>query len=125
MEAPAAAKRIERTGWAVAAALVAGSLFLGSQPVTAGVALGALVALLGYRSLVRFASAVLASGAPSVPRFRFALYLLKYAVIAAVLFAALKYRVADAVAILAGASVLLPAIARETIASRGTLREEA
>ena len=124
MGSPAAARRIERTGWAVAALLVAGTLPFRSLPVTAGAALGALVALLGYRSLVRFATGLLGSGAPSLPRLRFALYLLKYGVIAAVLFAALKYRVADAVAMLVGASVLLPAIARETFASRGTLSEE-
>ena len=106
--------RIERTAWALGVFLVAASVFLRSSAITAGVALGVLVAVLNYRYLVRFARALLASGARSVPRARYALYFSKYAVSGVAIVAALKYRVADPIALLVGASVLLPAILRES-----------
>jgi hypothetical protein len=49
--------RIERTAWALGALLVAASVLLRSATVTAGVALGVLVAVLNYRYLVRFVRA--------------------------------------------------------------------
>jgi hypothetical protein len=106
--------RIERTAWALGAALVAASVLLRSTAVTAGVALGVLVAVLNYRYLVRFVRTLVASGARSLPRVRYVLYLLKYAVSGVAVVAALKYRVADPIALLVGASVLLPAILRES-----------
>ena len=109
-----AADRIERTAWVLGVALLAGSLLLRSATVTAGVAVGAVIAVFSYRSLVRFARAVAASGERSLPRARYALYLGKYAVIAAVVAAVLKLRIADPIALLAGASVLLPALLRES-----------
>jgi hypothetical protein len=119
------ADRIERTAWIIGGALLAATLPLRSAPVSAGVALGVLVAVLNYRALVRFANGLLASGATALPRARFALYFLKYAVIAAVLYAALKFRIANAIAVLAGASVLLPAILREAVAAREPAGKEA
>jgi hypothetical protein len=116
--------RVERTGWLMAAVLLGASAFLRSLPVSAGVALGAVLALLNYRLLARFVRAVVAVERPEHPRARFALYLTKYAVTAAVLAAALAFNLADAVAILVGASVLLPAIGWETIAAHRTLTEE-
>jgi hypothetical protein len=109
------ADRIERTAWAIGALLLAASLLLRSRTVTAGVAVGVLLAVLNYRSLVRFVRALVASGAGSLPRARYALYFLKYAVSAAVVVAALKYRIADPIALLVGASVLLPALLRESV----------
>ena len=69
--------RIERTAWAIGAVLVAASVLLRSPAVTAGVALGVLVAVLNYRYLVRFVRTLVASGARSLPRVRYVLYLLK------------------------------------------------
>jgi hypothetical protein len=112
---PDPADRIERTAWVLGALLVAASLLLRSATVSAGVAVGVLLAVLNYRSLVRFARALVASGERSLPRLRYALYLGKYAVTAAVVIAALKLRIADPLALLAGASVLLPAILRESV----------
>lgn len=106
--------RIERTAWLIGVALAAASLALRSPRVTAGVALGVLVAVLNYRYLVRFVRALVASGVRSLPRVRYALYFLKYAVSGAAIVAALRYRVADPIALLVGASVLLPAILRES-----------
>jgi hypothetical protein len=106
--------RIERTAWALGVLLAAASLLLRSAAVTAGVALGVLLAVLNYRYLVRFVRALVASGARSLSPLRHALFFLKYAVSAAAVVAALKYRVADPVALLVGASVLLPAILRES-----------
>jgi len=106
--------RIERTAWSLGALLLGGSVFFRSAPVTAGVALGVLVAVLNYRYLVRFARALIVSGARSLPRVRYLLYFCKYAVSGVAIVAALKYRVADPIALLAGASVLLPAILRES-----------
>jgi small-conductance mechanosensitive channel len=106
--------RIERTAWACGALLAAGSLALRSASVTAGVCLGVLVAVLNYRHLVRFVRSLVDSGARSLPRGRWLLYFSKYAVSGAVIVAALRYRVADPIALLVGASVLLPAILRES-----------
>jgi hypothetical protein len=118
--------RIERTAWALGALLVAASVLLRSSAVTAGVALGVLVAVLNYRYLVRFVRGLLASGARSLPRARYALYFCKYAVSGVAIVAALKYRVADPIALLVGASVLLPAILRESAGwSAGPSRKEA
>ena len=118
--------RIERTAWALGALLAVASLLLRSAAVTAGVALGVLIAVLNYRYLVRFVRSLVASGIRSLPRARFALYFLKYAVSGAAIVAALKYRVADPIALLVGASVLLPAIFRESACcAAGPSRKEA
>lgn len=106
--------RIERTAWTLGALLTFASLLLRSAAVTAGVSLGVLLAVLNYRYLVRFVRALVASGARSLPPARHALFFLKYAVSAVVVVAALKYRIANPVALLIGAGVLLPAILRET-----------
>jgi len=119
------AARIERTAWALGALLLAASLLLRSATVSAGVALGVLIAVLNYRYLVRFVRALVASGETSLPRARHALYFLKYAVTAAVVVAALKYRIADPIALLAGASVLLPALVRESFGCAEPSRKEA
>ena len=107
-------ERIERTAWLIGAILVAASLLLRSATITSGAALGVLVAVLNYRYLVRFVRSILNSGARSVPRARYALYFCKYAVSGVAIVAALKYRIADPIALLVGASVLLPAILRES-----------
>ncbi len=106
--------RIERTAWTIGALLVATSVLLHSATITAGVALGVLVAVLNYRYLVRFVRALVTSGARSLPRARYALYFCKYAVSGVAIVAALKYKVADPIALLVGASVLLPSILRES-----------
>jgi len=107
--------RIERTAWALGALLVAASVLVRSATVTAGVALGVLVAVLNYRYLVRFVRSLLDSGVRALPRGRYLLYFCKYAVSGVAIVAALKYRVADPIALLVGASVLLPAILRESV----------
>jgi len=107
--------RIERTAWALGALLVAASVLLHSAAVSAGVALGVLVAVLNYRYLVRFVRSLLDSGVRALPRGRYFLYFCKYAVSGVAIVAALKYRVADPIALLVGASVLLPAIIRESV----------
>lgn len=119
-------ERIERSAWAIGALLVGASLLLRSVAVTAGVALGVIVAVLNYRYLVRFVRALVSANARSLPRSRYALYLCKYAVSAVVLVIALKYRIVDPIALLVGASVLLPAILRESLGScAGPSRKEA
>lgn len=118
--------RIERTAWITGAILAAASLALRSATVTAGIALGVLLAVLNYRYLVRFARSLVATGARSLPRARYALYLLKYVVSGAAIVAALKYGFADPIALLVGASVLLPAILRESVGcATATSRKEA
>ncbi len=108
------AARIERTAWLVGGALLLGSLGLRSATVSAGVALGACLAVLNFRYLARFVRTLVASGAPSLSRARYALHFSKYAVTAAVICAALKFRVVDPIALLVGASALLPALLRES-----------
>jgi hypothetical protein len=118
------ADRIERTAWLAGAGALAASLPFRDATVTAGVALGVLIAVLNYRALASFVRTLLASGAPTLPRARFALHFLKYAVTAAVVAAALRLRICHPIAMLAGASVLLPAVVREAFASQHALREE-
>jgi hypothetical protein len=118
--------RIERTAWALGALLVAGSVLLRSAAITAGAALGVLIAVLNYRYLVRFVRAIVDSGIRSLPRGRMLLYFSKYAVSGVAVVVALKYRVADPIALLVGASVLLPAIFRESVGcAAGPSRKEA
>jgi len=112
----APAERIAGTARLVALALVAASLAWRSAPVTAGVVVGALVALGSYRALVGFVAALAADGGAAVPRARLVLHVAKYAVIAAVIAVALRYQLANPIALLVGASVLLPAVARESLA---------
>ena len=107
-------ERIERTAWLLGGLMLVASLLLRSPAVSAGVAIGVLVAVLNYRYLVRFVRTLLQSGARSLPRARYALYFCKYAVSAAVIVVALRHRIADPIALLAGASVLLPAILLES-----------
>lgn len=119
-------ERIERSAWALGALLIGASLLLRSATVTAGLALGVTLAVLNYRYLVRFVRKLLDPAKPPLPRLRFALYLCKYAVSAAVVVIALKYRIADPIALLVGASVLLPAILRESFGCcAGPSRKEA
>jgi len=106
--------RIERTAWSLGALLVAASVLLHSRAITAGVALGVLVAVLNYRYLVRFVRSFIDTGIRSLPRGRYLLYFSKYAVSGVAIVAALKFKVADPIALLVGASVLLPAILRES-----------
>jgi len=119
-------ERIERTAWLLGGLMLVASLLLRSPAVSAGVAIGVLVAVLNYRYLVRFVRTLLQSGARSLPRARYALYFCKYAVSAAVIVVALRHRIADPIALLAGASVLLPAILRESAGrAAGTSSKEA
>jgi hypothetical protein len=118
--------RIERTAWSLGALLVVGSLLLHSATVTVGTALGVLIAVLNYRYLVRFVRSIVDSGITSLPRGRLLLYFSKYAVSGVAVVAALKFRVADPIALLVGASVLLPAILRESVGcAAGPSRKEA
>lgn len=117
-------ERIERAAWAWGAGLLGASLLLRSTAVTAGVAVGVLVAVVNFRLLVRFVEGLVAPGGRRAPRARLALHFLKYGLSAAVIAAAFKFRVADPIAVLAGASVLLPALLREALAPRADLSQK-
>jgi len=108
--------RIEGTARLAALALALLSLSLRDPAMTAGVVLGSLVALGSYRALAGFVRALVAAGGGPPPRLGIVLHVAKYAVIAAVIAVALKFRIANPVALLVGASVILPGVARESLA---------
>jgi hypothetical protein len=105
---------IERRGWIFAGLFLTASLPLRSAAVTAGVFLGAALAILNYRWLSRFAVSVTSSGrGPSKGALFF--YSMKYLLTGVAIFVAIKYDFADAVALLAGVSVIFLAICWEGI----------
>ena len=108
---------IERQGWILAAVLLTARLAFRSTAVTGGVALGAALALLNFRWLRRFVETLVASGERKPGAWRILLYLLKYLVTGVAIFVAIKYDLADAFALLAGVSVIFPAICWEGISA--------
>ena len=115
--------RIERRSWLLAGALAAGSLFWRSPPVLGGVALGAFLAIVNYRWLRRFASALTAS--PRRPsRLSILFYLLKYLLTGLAIFFSIKYDFANAVALLVGVSVIFLAICWEGVNAHRNERED-
>ena len=105
---------ISRRGWTLAVLFSLATLPLRSFTVTAGVVLGSALAILNYRWLSRFAAAVTTSGRRPSKGSLF-VYSLKYLLTGVAIFVAIKYDFADAVALLAGVSVIFLAICWEGI----------
>jgi hypothetical protein len=114
---------IERKGWILAGALLAASLAFRSSAVTGGVALGATLALLNFRWLRRFVESLVSSGERKPEVWRIFTYLLKYLFIGVAIFVGIKYHLVDAYALLAGVSVIFPAICWEGISAHRKTEE--
>jgi hypothetical protein len=112
---------IERKSWALTAVLVLGSLFFHSATVTAGAALGALLALLNFKWLCGFAGRLIRNRRP--PNWLAFLYAIKYLVMGLAIFTVLKYDLVNVFAILAGVSVIFVAICWEGAAHQTRMRE--
>ena len=119
------AERIERKGWILAGALLAASLAFRSSAVTGGAALGAALALLNFRWLRRFVEGLLSSGERRPGIWRISMYLLKYLFTGVAIFVAIKYDAVDVYALLAGVSVIFPAICWEGISAHRKTQEGA
>jgi hypothetical protein len=116
---------IERKGWILAGALLAGSLAFRSSAVTGGVALGATVAMLNFRWLRRFVESLVSSEEHNPEISRIFTYLLKYLFIGVAIFVGIKYHLVDAYSLLAGVSVIFPAICWEGISAHRKTEEGA
>jgi len=108
-------EKIERAAWAAAALMLLASFFWRSPQVTGGVALGALLSILSFRWLRKFVSALLSSGRSRPPLLLVILNFSKYLIMGVALFIAIKYDLANAIALLAGVSVIFLAVCWEGI----------
>lgn len=115
--------RIERRSWILAALLLAGSLFWHSPSVAGGVSLGAFLAVMNFRWLRGFVTA-LTSSRRRRPRLHILLYILKYLLTGLAIFFAIKYDLADAVGLLVGVSVIFLAICWEGVDAHRKVRED-
>lgn len=108
-------EKIERAAWVAAALMLLASILWRSPQVTGGVALGALLSILSFRWLRKFASALLSSGRSRPPLFLVILNFSKYLIMGVALFFAIKYDLANAIALLVGVSVIFLAVCWEGI----------
>jgi ABC-type antimicrobial peptide transport system permease subunit len=106
-------EKIERTAWAAAALMLLASLLWRSPQITAGIALGALLSILSFRWLRKFVSALLSSGRSRPPILLVLLNFSKYLIMGVALFVAIKYDLANAIALLVGVSVIFLAVCWE------------
>lgn len=118
-------RRIERRGWILAGVLLAASLFFLSREVTAGVALGAGLAMLNFKGLRSLVASLVESGLQHPPRWILVLSLLKYVLTGVAIFLGIKYALTDVLALLAGVSVIFLAICWEGVSSHRRMKEGA
>jgi len=115
---------VERRSWIITALFLAVSLGWRSLPVSLGILAGAVLAVVNFRWLRRFVLALAAAGRkPS--RWAVFFYILKYLITGVAIFLLIKYDLADAVALLAGVSVIFLAICWEGIRAHRNVREGA
>ena len=108
--------RILRTMIVASILAVLGSIFLGSWQFTSGLVIGGLLALLNHRWLQTSTSSafgVLLNG--EKPRITIGKYILRYAVVVLVAFAAYQLGIASLVAIITGLSTFVVALFVEAI----------
>ena len=106
---------IERAAWVAAALMLLGSIYWRSPQVSAGIALGSLISILSFRWLRKFVAALLSSGRSRPPLLLLILNFSKYLVMGVALFFAIKYDLANAIALLVGVSVIFLAVCWEGI----------
>ena len=111
---------IERAAWRAAALMLLASLWWRSPQVSAGVALGASLSILSFRWLRKFVDALLSSGRRRPPLLLVILNFSKYLVMGVALFFAIKYDLTDAIALLAGVSVIFLAVCWEGMRAHRT-----
>lgn len=116
---------IERRGWVLTGVLLAASIPFSSLEVTAGVAIGAVLAMLNFKGLHSLVTSLLKTGRRRLPRWLLALYLLKYVLTGLAIFTAIKYHFANVLALMAGVSVIFLAICWEGISSHLRTKERA
>lgn len=117
--------QIERRSWILAVILLVASFAWRSPEVSAGVALGALLVILSFRWLRRLVSSFVAPRRQRPPRLLAILNLTKYLIMGVAIFLAIKYDFANAIALLAGVSVIFLAVCWEGICAHRRTREGA
>lgn len=105
-----AVERIERLGALLVALATLGSLLLGDWRVVLGVGLGGGLAVLNFAALRRIMQGIFASDNPRRQIVMTLLLLGKLALLAAVIYAIVRYVPVNAVALLGGISVVVLAI---------------
>jgi uncharacterized protein involved in cysteine biosynthesis len=118
-------QRIERRSWILAGVLLAASLFFLSREVTAGVALGAGLAMLNFKGLRTLVTSLVESGRRRPPRWILVLSLLKYSLTGVAIFLGIKYDFANVLALLAGVSVIFLSICWEGVSAHRRMKEGA
>jgi hypothetical protein len=117
-------EHIEKKGLALAGIFVIGSLWFHALSITAGVAVGAGLAILNFRWLRRFVRLLVSSADGERPvGLLFLLYSLKYLLTGIIIFAAFALELADPFGLLAGVSVIVLAICWEAISFNQKLKE--
>lgn len=114
---------IERRSWCLALAFLLASLPLRSLQVSGGLALGAFLAIVNFRGIRSFASFLAGSGLRRPPRVLGLLYLFKYVLTGVAIFFAIKYDLADVIALLMGVSVIFLAVCWEGISAHMRMKE--
>lgn len=116
---------IARKSWILAGLFLLLSLPWRSVTITAGVALGALLAMINFIWLCDFANILVSSGRLRPPKPLVFFYTLKYVLTGVVILVAIKYDLADVLALMAGFSVIFLGICWEGISAHRRLKEEA
>lgn len=125
MSAQVGVENIERKSWILAGLFLLLSLPWRSVTVTAGVALGALLAIVNFRWLRSFVNMLVSSGSLRPPKLPVFLHTFKYLLTGVVILVAIKYDLADVLALMAGVSVIFLGICWEGIAAHRRLKEGA
>ena len=117
-------EQIEKKGVILAGIFILASLWFHSLPVTAGVAIGALLAVLNFRWLRRFVRLFVASSGGERPvRWIVFLYSLKYLLTGTIIFTAFAFELADPFGLLIGVSVIVLSICWEAVSFNQKLKE--
>lgn len=117
---------IEKRAWLLVLILTVASLAFRSFRITGGVALGGLLAMLNYLWLKKFVLDVFErKKGKKVSKLNAILYISKYVLTGAVIFAVVKYNVINIFGLLAGLTVVIIAITIEgTIKTAKLTRED-
>jgi hypothetical protein len=118
-------KAIIRNAWLLSLALTLGSLFFRSRPVTAGIALGCVLAILNFLWLRRSVGLFVNREGGALSRAGVVLYFMKYVITGGVIFLSMKYAIINVYALMVGLLVVVAVITIEGIRQTSSLSEEA
>jgi len=117
-------KKIERLAWALLVVFTLLSIPFLSLKVTAGVALGGVLAILSYLWLKGFMMAIILPGGRRVSRLTILLYLGKYVIISLTIFLSFKYDIIHVLSFMLGLMVIVLAIVADSLSKTVDLNKE-